>query len=71
MEMPTINQIFGNKTSARILRILFSTPGKMINPDELAKLAKSGRGNSYRALSELAKAGLLKKEKGEKLSFIR
>lgn len=61
--MPTATQIFGNKTSVKILRILFSTPGRAMKPDELAKLSKAGRGNSYKALSRLAKAGILKKAK--------
>lgn len=64
--MPTVTQIFGNKTSVKILRVLFSTPGRAMKPDELTNLLNTGRGNSYKALSELAKSGILKKEKARK-----
>lgn len=64
--MPTATRIFGNKTSVKILRVLFSTPGRAMKPDELTNLLNTGRGNSYKALSELAKSGILKKEKARK-----
>ena len=58
--MATIGSILGNRTRVKILRLLFGTPGRALTPQEIARLAKLGRGNTYATLSGLVQNGVLK-----------